>query len=43
MELTQLSVGEVEQQPVLQEADEDQEAFLNVEDEVLDGCVKNFV
>ena len=36
MELTQLSVGEVEQQPVLQEADEDQEAFLNVEDEVLD-------
>ena len=36
MELTQLSVGEVEQQPVLQEADEDQEAFLNVEDEVFD-------
>ena len=36
MELTQLSVGEVEQQPVLQEADEDLEAFLNVEDEVLD-------
>ena len=36
MELTQLSVGEVEQQCVLQEADEDLEAFLNVEDEVLD-------
>lgn len=36
MELTQLSVDEVEQQSVLQEADEDQEAFLNVEDEVLD-------
>lgn len=36
MELTQLSVSEVEQQCVLQEADEDLEAFLNVEDEVLD-------
>ena len=36
MELTQLSVSEVEQQPALQEAYEDQEAFLNVEDEVLD-------
>ena len=36
MELTQLSVSEVEQQPALQEAYEDQEAFLNVEDEILD-------
>lgn len=36
MELTQLSVSEVEQQPALQEAHEDQEAFLNVEDEILD-------
>ena len=36
MELTQLSVSEVEQQCVLQETDEDLEAFLNVEDEVLD-------